>query len=86
MAHDNSRLITTAQIEAFRAQLRGEVLDPSSPAYDATRVVWNGMIDRRPAIIARCRNAADVAASINFARKLRGVAHEIFANICRVVF
>ena len=68
MAHDKSRLITTAQIEAFRAQLRGEVLDPSSPSYDATRVVWNGMIDRRPALIARCRNAADVAASINFAR------------------
>ena len=68
MAHDKSRLITTAQVEGFRAQLRGEVLDPSSPSYDATRVVWNGMIDRRPALIARCRNAADVAASINFAR------------------
>lgn len=68
MAHDKSQLITTAQIEAFRAQSRGEVLDPSSPSYDATRVVWNGMIDRRPALIARCRNAADVAASINFAR------------------
>ncbi len=48
--------------------MRGEVLDPSSPSYDATRVVWNGMIDRRPALIARCRNAADVAASVNFAR------------------
>ncbi len=68
MAHDNSRPIALAQIEAFRAQLRGEVLDPSSPAYDATRVVWNGMIDRRPVLIARCRNAGDVAASINFAR------------------
>lgn len=68
MAHDKSRLITTAQIEGFRAQLRGEVLEPSSPPYDTMRVVWNGMIDRRPALIARCRNAADVAASINFAR------------------
>ena len=68
MAHDKSRLITTAQVEGFRAQLRGEVLDPSGPSYDATRVVWNGMIDRRPALIARCRNAADVAASISFAR------------------
>ena len=68
MANDKSRLITTAQIEAFRALLRGEVLDPSSPSYDATRVVWNGMIDRRPALIARCRNAADVAASVSFAR------------------
>ena len=68
MANDKSRLIATAQIEAFRALLRGEVLDPSSPSYDATRVVWNGMIDRRPALIARCRNAADVAASVSFAR------------------
>ncbi len=68
MAHDKSRLITTAQVEGFRTQLRGEVLDPSSPSYDATRVVWNGMIDRRPALIACCRNAADVATSINFAR------------------
>jgi hypothetical protein len=67
MAHDKSRPLTPAQLEAFRAQLRGEVLDPSSPSYDAVRVVWNGMIDRRPALIARCRNAADVAASINFA-------------------
>ena len=68
MANEKSRLIATAQIEAFRALLRGEVLDPSSPSYDATRVVWNGMIDRRPALIARCRNAADVAASVSFAR------------------
>lgn len=68
MADDKSRVITTAQVEAFRAQMRGEILDPSSPSYDATRVVWNGMIDRRPTLIARCRNAADVAASIGFAR------------------
>jgi FAD/FMN-containing dehydrogenase len=68
MAHDKSRLIPTAEVEEFRAQMRGEVLDPSSPSYDAMRVVWNGMIDRSPALIARCRNAADVAASINFAR------------------
>ena len=68
MAHDKSRRLTTAQVEAFRMQLRGEVLDPSNPSYDAMRVVWNGMIDRRPALIARCRNAADVAASIGFAR------------------
>lgn len=60
--------ITATQIEAFRSQLRGEVLEPSSASYDATRVVWNGMIDRRPALIARCRNAADVAAAISFAK------------------
>lgn len=60
--------LTAPQIEAFRSQLRGELLEPASAAYDAARMVWNGMIDRRPALIARCKNAADVAASINFAR------------------
>ena len=69
MAHDKSRLTTTVQVEGFRAQLRGEVLDPSSPSYNDARVVWNGMIERRPALIARCRNAADVAASVSFARE-----------------
>lgn len=54
--------------EALRNTLRGELLEPGSPAYDAARVVWNGMIDRRPALIARCRNAADVMASVNHAR------------------
>ena len=55
--------------ESLRSQLRGELLDPASPTYDATRVVWNGMIDRRPALIARCRNAADVVASVNYGRE-----------------
>ena len=68
MADRTSRPLATAQVEAFRMQLRGELLEPSSPSFDATRVVWNGMIDRQPALIARCRNAADVAASIGFAR------------------
>ncbi|MGO4438736.1 FAD-binding oxidoreductase [Rhizobium sp. RAF56] len=54
--------------EALRSSLRGELIEPGSPSYDAVRVVWNGMIDRRPALIARCRNAADVAAAVNYAR------------------
>jgi FAD/FMN-containing dehydrogenase len=57
--------------EALRGALRGELLEPGNPAYDATRVVWNGMIDRRPALIVRCRNAADVIASVNYARAHR---------------
>jgi hypothetical protein len=55
-------------LAAFRSQMRGEILTPLDPIYDATRVIWNGMIDRRPTLIARCRNAADVAASVRFAR------------------
>ncbi|WP_244512654.1 FAD-binding oxidoreductase [Ensifer sp. LC163] len=57
--------------DALRSQLRGDLLEPGSPAYDAARIVWNGMIDRRPELIARCRNAADVAASVNYARAHR---------------
>ncbi|MGH6856025.1 MAG: FAD-binding oxidoreductase, partial [Aestuariivirga sp.] len=71
MANDKKQArpaLDDATIADFRAQLRGELLDPASTAYDATRVIWNGMIDRRPDLIARCRNAADVATSVNFAR------------------
>src|SRR6516225_861886 len=60
--------LDSAAVETLRAELRGDLLDPASPAYDAARVVWNGLIDRRPALIARCRNSADVAASVRFAR------------------
>jgi FAD/FMN-containing dehydrogenase len=60
---------TSPEIDALRTALRGELIEPSHPAYDGTRVVWNGMIDRRPALIVRCRNAADVATSVGFARR-----------------
>jgi FAD/FMN-containing dehydrogenase len=68
MEKDSKQPRDGAALETLRAQLRGELLDPSSPAYDGARVIWNGMIDRRPALIARCRNSGDVAASVTFAR------------------
>lgn len=54
--------------ETLRSQLRGELLEPGDPDYGASRGVWNAMIDRRPALIARCHNAADVMTSVNYAR------------------
>ncbi|MER9730041.1 MULTISPECIES: FAD-binding oxidoreductase [unclassified Mesorhizobium] len=63
--------LAQSSIDSFRSILCGEVLEPSNLSYDATRVVWNGMIDRRPALIARCRSAADVVASVNFGREHR---------------
>jgi FAD/FMN-containing dehydrogenase len=57
-----------SNIDGLRSRLRGELLDPTHPAYDSVRTVWNGMIDRRPALIVRCRNSADVATAVVFAR------------------
>ncbi|MGH3870224.1 MAG: FAD-binding oxidoreductase [Pseudonocardiaceae bacterium] len=59
-------------IEALRAELSGPALIRGDDGYDQARSAWNGEIDRYPAVIARCRSAADVAAAIGFARQ-RGV-------------
>lgn len=56
-----------ATIAGLRLTLRGELLTPDMPAYDAARTLWNGMIDKRPALIVRCRGAADVITAVNFA-------------------
>lgn len=60
-----------AAIAELKTMLRGRLLQPDDEDYDATRVIWNGMIDRRPAFIARCHGVADVIASVNFARQHR---------------
>ena len=51
----------------FRASLRGPLLRAGDAGYHAARTIWNGMIDRRPALIARCAGVADVIHGINFA-------------------
>jgi FAD/FMN-containing dehydrogenase/pimeloyl-ACP methyl ester carboxylesterase len=50
------------------ADFRGETVTPAHPRYDELREVYNGMIDRRPALIARCADAHDVAAAVTYAR------------------
>ena len=55
-------------LSALCETLRGTLLRPGDAAYEATRGVWNGMIDRRPALIVRCQGVADVIAAVNFAR------------------
>lgn len=70
-------------VARLRAALRGPVLGPGDEGYDATRRVWNAMIDRRPALIARCVCADDVVAAIGFAREhelrlsIRGGGHNV---------
>jgi FAD/FMN-containing dehydrogenase len=70
-------------VEALRASLRGPLLRAGDAGYGAARTIWNGMIDRRPALIARCAGAADVIAVVQFAREhdllvsTRGGGHNI---------
>jgi len=56
-------------LEALSQQVRGPVLTPGDPAYDDARSIWNGLIDRRPALIVQCSGAADVVDAVNFARE-----------------
>jgi FAD/FMN-containing dehydrogenase len=73
-------------VEALRSSLRGQLIDASSESYNQARSVWNAMIDRRPALIARCAGAADVIAVVNFAREhgiltaVRGGGHNVAGN------
>ena len=57
-----------AVAERLRSGFEGEVIGPEDATYEAARAVWNAMIDRKPALIARCATTADVAASIRAAR------------------
>jgi FAD/FMN-containing dehydrogenase len=79
-------VIEDAELAAFQANLRGRVLRDGEAGYDDARKVWNGMIDRKPALIARCAGVADVMAAVNFARtndlrlSVRGGGHNITGN------
>ncbi len=76
-------VIKADAVEALKASFRGIVLRAGDEGYDAARTVWNGMIDRRPALIARCAGVADVMTAITFAREndmlvaVRGGGHNV---------
>jgi FAD/FMN-containing dehydrogenase len=59
--------VGAATLDGLAALLDGELLTADSPGYDEARTIWNGMIDRRPALIVRCRSASDVVAAVRFA-------------------
>ena len=56
-------------LDELGASFRGELVRPADPTYDVQRKVWNGSIDRHPALIARCTGVADVIAAVRFARE-----------------
>jgi len=78
--------VNLASIAALEQDLRGTIFLPSAEGYDQTRRIWNGMIDRRPAIIVRCAGAADVVSAVNFGRDhdmliaVRGGGHNVAGN------
>jgi FAD/FMN-containing dehydrogenase len=76
-------LVREATVAAISSRLRGEILRPSDNGYERARRVWNGMIDKRPALIVRCAGAGDVVNAVRFGREydllasVRGGGHNI---------
>ncbi|NKE37568.1 FAD-binding oxidoreductase [Natronococcus sp. JC468] len=75
--------LSSEAVTSLATEFAGELVRPSDPAYDDAREIWNGMIDRYPAIVARCSGVADVVAAVNFARQqglevaVRGGGHNV---------
>ena len=73
--------MTEQAIAALQQNLRGRVIQPGDPDYDSARALYNGMIDKRPRLIARCVDVAEVITAVNFAREngvllaIRGGGH-----------
>ena len=79
-------VLEDAAVKAFKASLRGELLCPDDDGYDRARRIWNGMVDRHPAMIVQCAGVADVISAVNFARStslliaVRGGGHNVAGN------
>ena len=56
------------QIEQLRSRVRGAIVQPDGESYESVRLLYNRMIDKRPALIVRCVDVADVIAAVDFAR------------------
>jgi FAD/FMN-containing dehydrogenase len=73
--------LTETAVDALRARFRGPLIGPRDADYDSARSIWNAMVDKRPAVVARCTGPADVVAAVSFGREhdlpvaVRGGAH-----------
>ncbi len=74
-------MLDAKTIATFAPSFRGKLIQPGDDSYDEARKLYNGMIDKRPRLIARCVDAADVIAAVNFGREhghliaIRGGGH-----------
>ena len=81
--HCGSTVLDNNLIESLKERFQGEIIQPFDAGYDDTRAVWNAMIDKYPALIARCSNSNDVVEAVNFARdnhlllSVRGSGHNV---------
>lgn len=79
-------MVDGEKIQDLKERLRGRLFCPSDDGYDDARKVFNGMIDKRPALIAQCAGVADVIAAVNFGREtdirvaVRGGGHGVVGN------
>jgi len=80
------KTVTREALQTLGQTLRGQLLLPGQEGYDTARSIWNAMIDKRPAVIARCAGVGDVLRSVAFARQhdllvaVRGGGHNIAGN------
>src|SRR5215218_7110973 len=65
----NEVTLDQEQVQTLQSRLRGQLLRPGDAAYNEACRIYNGMIDRHPALIARCVDVADVITAVNFARE-----------------
>jgi FAD/FMN-containing dehydrogenase len=79
-------MLSEAEVQSLEGVFAGELIQPGNPRYETARRVWNGMVDRRPAMIARCADEGDVVAALRFARErglplaVRGGGHNVAGN------
>lgn len=82
----DDKSLASDDVDVLAANLRGELVPQGAPGYDDARQIWNAMIDRRPALIARCEGVSDVMQAVRFAREhnllvsVRGGGHNIAGN------
>ncbi|HKJ45353.1 MAG TPA: FAD-binding oxidoreductase [Balneolales bacterium] len=83
MKNNAQNILSVQNLQVLKEQFNGRLVMPGDESYDQSRMIWNGMIDRHPALIARCLGKSDVINAINFAREydlpisVRGGGHNV---------